>query len=44
MSYSSLYGITSDYEGKAIAEYGNSWLFSPVVENVLLGKMLLLKK
>ena len=40
MSSSSLYGITKDYKGKEIIDYKNSWLFSPVVWNVLSDKLL----
>lgn len=35
MSYSTLYGIKTDYIGEVIAEYHNSWLFSPIVMGVL---------
>ena len=40
MSYSSLYGIKKDYTGKELDEYKNSWLFSPVVWDVLSDKYL----
>ena len=40
MSISSLYGITKDYKGKEIIEYKNSWLFSPVVWDILSDKLL----
>lgn len=40
MSSSSLYGITKDYKGEEIIDYKNSWLFSPVVWNVLSDKLL----
>lgn len=40
MSYSSLYGIKKDYTGEELYEYRNSWLFSPVVWNVLSDKYL----
>ena len=35
MSYSSLYGIKKDYTGEEIADYRNSWLFSPMIWEVL---------
>lgn len=35
MSYSSLFGIKKDYVGEELYKYGNSWLFSPVVWDVL---------
>lgn len=38
MSYSSLYGIKKDYVGEKLYEYKNSWLFSPVVWDVLPDK------
>lgn len=38
MSYSSLYGIKSDYKGKILYEYKNSWLFSPIIWGVLPDK------
>ncbi len=38
MSYSSLFGINKDYIGKELYEYGNSWLFSPLVWDVLSKK------
>jgi hypothetical protein len=38
MSYSSLYGIDKDYKGNVIEEFGNSWLFAPVVWDVLAEK------
>lgn len=40
MSRSSLYGITKDYKGEEIFDYKNSWLFSPVVWDVLSDKLL----
>lgn len=40
MSSSSLYGITKDYKGEEIFDYKNSWLFSPVVWDVLSDKLL----
>lgn len=40
MSYSSFYGIRKDYTGECIADFKNSWLFSPVVWNVLSDKKL----
>lgn len=40
MSCSSLYGIKKDYVGEELYEYGNSWLFSPVVWSVLSDKYL----
>lgn len=40
MSNSSLYGIKSDFTGKMISEYENSWLFSPVVMGILPDKYL----
>lgn len=38
MSYSSIYGIKPDYTGCVISEYGNSWLFSPIIWDVLCEK------
>lgn len=38
MSHSSLYGIKKDYTGEELYEYGNSWLFSPIVISVLPDK------
>ena len=38
MSYSSLWGIDRKWSGKELTEYRNSWLFCPVVWNVLLCK------
>ena len=40
MSYSSLYGIKSDYTGEIVNEYKNSWWFSPIVWRVLSDKTL----
>ena len=40
MSCSSLYGIKKDYTGEELYEYKNSWLFSPVVWNILSDKYL----
>jgi hypothetical protein len=40
MSYSSLYGIKKDYTGEVVSEYGNSWLFSPIVMGILPDKYL----
>lgn len=40
MSCSSLYGVKKDYTGEELYEYKNSWLFSPVVWNVLSDKYL----
>lgn len=40
MSYSSLYGIKSDYTGEIVNEYKNSWWFSPIVWSVLSDKTL----
>lgn len=38
MSYSSLWGIDGKWSGKRLTEYHNSWLFCPIVWNVLLCK------
>ena len=38
MSYSSLYGIKKNYLGEELYEYKNSWLFSPIVWDVLPDK------
>ena len=38
MSYSSLYGIKKNYVGEKLYTYKNSWLFSPIVWDILLGK------
>ena len=38
MSYSSLFGIKKDYTGEILQEYHNSWLFSPIVWQVLPDK------
>lgn len=40
MSCSSMYGIKKDYSGEKIADFKNSWLFSPVVWDVLSEKYL----
>lgn len=40
MSHSSLYGIKKDYVGEELHEYKNSWLFSPVVWDILSDKYL----
>lgn len=38
MSHSSLYGIDKDYKGNVIEEFRNSWLFAPIVWDVLAEK------
>lgn len=38
MSYSSLWGIDRKWSGTELTEYRNSWLFCPIVWNVLLCK------
>ena len=38
MSYSSLYVIKKDFTGEGIADYKNSWLFSPIVWDILCDK------
>lgn len=38
MSYSSLFAINKRYKGKHLCDYANSWLFSPVVWEVLEDK------
>lgn len=38
MSYSSLYAIKKDFTGELLADYKNSWLFSPMVWSVLCEK------
>ena len=38
MSYSSLYGITKDYMAESIYDYQNSWIFAPIVWDVLSEK------
>lgn len=38
MSYSSLYVIKKDFTGENLADYSNSWLFSPMVWSVLCEK------
>ncbi len=38
MSSSSLWGIRKDYTGGKLEEYGNSWLFSPIVWDTLCEK------
>lgn len=40
MSYSSFYGIRKDYTGECIADFRNSWLFSPIIWRVLSDKTL----
>lgn len=40
MSYSSLYVIDKKFYGEKDADFGNSWLFSPIVWNVLSEKYL----
>lgn len=40
MSYSSLYVIDKKFYGKNAADFRNSWLFSPIVWNVLSEKYL----
>lgn len=44
MSYSSLYGIDKGYKGKVIEEFKNSWLFAPIVWDVLTEKYIPLRK
>ena len=38
MSKSSIFGIRKDYTGEEIYSYGNSWLFSPIIWQVLPDK------
>lgn len=38
MSYSSLYVIDKKFYGKKTVDFKNSWLFSPVVQNILSEK------
>lgn len=38
MSSSSLWGIKKDFTGERLEEYGNSWLFSPLVWDTLCEK------
>ena len=38
MSQSSLWVMDKDFNGSEVTEYGNSWLFSPMVWDVLLDK------
>lgn len=38
MSYSSLVGITPDYHGEEKEIFRNSWLFSPIIWDVLAEK------
>lgn len=38
MSYSSLWGIDRNWSGKQLIEYRNSWLFCPIVWDVLFCK------
>ena len=40
MSCSSLYGIKKNYIGEELHEYKNSWLFSPIIWDVLSDKYL----
>ena len=40
MSYSSLYVIDKKFYGENAADFGNSWLFSPIIWNVLSEKYL----
>ena len=40
MSYSSLYVIDKKFHGENAADFGNSWLFSPIIWNVLSEKYL----
>ena len=40
MSCSSLYGIKPNYVGEDIADFSNSWWFSPIVWDVLSDKYL----
>lgn len=40
MSYSSLWVMDSEYKGKELIEYENSWLFSPIIWDVLSNKYL----
>jgi hypothetical protein len=35
MSYSSLWGINKDYIGEELEEYKNSWLFAPIIWDIL---------
>ena len=38
MSSSSLYVINKNYEGECLIEYTNSWIFSPIIWQVLEDK------
>lgn len=40
MSYSSLWGMNKEFLGEELIEFRNSWLFSPIVWNVLFEKYL----
>lgn len=40
MSYSSFYGIRKDFTGECLDKFDNSWLFSPIIWNVLSDKLL----
>lgn len=40
MSCSGLWGINKDYAGEELREYKNSWLFSPIIWEVLSDKVL----
>lgn len=40
MSYSSLWLIDKNFVGEEVADYGNSWLYSPIVWTVLASKYL----
>lgn len=40
MSRSSLWGIKPNYFGEELKEYGNSWLFSPIIWDILSDKTL----
>lgn len=40
MSYSNLYGIKKDLTGECLFKYKNSWLFSPIIWDILSDKYL----
>lgn len=40
MSYSSLWVMDKNFNGKCLGEFGNSWLFAPVAWDILLNKYL----
>lgn len=40
MSSSSLWGVNNNFNGEEILEFGNSWLFTPIADDILFQKYL----